>query len=231
MKHPWHFELEAKLLEPIVNDDDYRKIIWYLDEVGNTGKTLFSSYMKQKHGAVGFSSFGGSTNAGHLIKGSLDAGWDGKIIIIDLSRTICDTRIYGPLENIRNGEITNTKFSTCDLSWDSGHVVCFANWLPDFSVMSQDRWDIRRLARHGDSIITTSIPTEEAREMSKLMHVRAGIASIVTEGLKNRNISDIEAIDDTIDRLIKHRDLLETLKRSKELQQKSSGTIFEPVYE
>jgi len=237
LKHQWQFDLEAKLLEPITNDNDYRKIIWYLDVVGNTGKTLFSSYMKQKHGAAGWSSFGGNKNAGHLVKGSLDAGWNGKIAIIDLSREVdkYDQHIYGPLENIRNGEITNTKYMTCDLSWDSGHIVCFANWLPDFSEMSLDRWDLRELTKNGHDVIATSIPTHKALEMSRLYHIRASIARTVTQGLKNRDISDIDALEDVIQRLNEHHALLKAQERVKKSQPVPPQTqpikTFEEVFE
>lgn len=144
--YPWAKELYDEITK---NKGDNRKIIWYVDYIGNSGKTQFERYMSvdDKTGDDWFcvKDMGNESNASTIIKNALDNGWTGKGIIIDLPRTVSDaqSRIYQYLESIRDGHVTATKYQGGNEYYDIDYVIVFANWMPIFNKMSTDRWDIR----------------------------------------------------------------------------------------
>lgn len=137
----WQLELATELEGKPHN----RKIIWYYDAVGGTGKTEFSVYMQASKLATVMSQLGGDRDSGQLIETARDNGWDGKVIIIDIPRQGEHRSIYSPLEAIKNGLVTNVKYRGGTTTYPCPHLVVMANFLPRIHEMSLDRWDVREL--------------------------------------------------------------------------------------
>lgn len=136
---PWQETLYSDLLKK----PDDRKIIWYIDRAGAQGKTQFCSWFRAKHDCIILTQMGGGRDAATIIKGFLDRGWDQKCVLVDLPRKAQFHSIYEPIEMIKNGCMTTVKYEGETLEFSHPHVVVFANFPPDMSAMSRDRWVIR----------------------------------------------------------------------------------------
>ena len=128
---PW----QNKLVEELLDEPDDRKIIWYNDAIGNTGKSTLARYLVRNHDAIILA--GSRKDALH--------GYDNqRIVIFDFSRTSEGKISYDAIEQIKNGTFFTTKYHSRMVSRPhNAHVVIFANWLPDLEALSHDRWDIR----------------------------------------------------------------------------------------
>ncbi len=131
---PWQEFLHNKLqLEP-----DRRKIIFVVDEVGNSGKTWFAHFFSRQKGNV----------AQVLLPGrlidmaySLRAGL--KYVFMDAPRSKQGEYIaYDFLESLKNGYVFSSKYESRIKSYDPMHVVVNLNEMPDRSQLSADRYDI-----------------------------------------------------------------------------------------
>lgn len=127
-----------------------RKIIWYYDEVGNTGKSTLTRYLHITEPKKWYTTedMGSSRDAATVIKNAVTTGWIGHGMIIDLPRQARNKeKLYVSLESIKNGKITSQKYNGCTITFQKPHLIVFANWLPKTNLLSRDRWDIRRMTR------------------------------------------------------------------------------------
>lgn len=141
---PW----QAALLEMLLLAPHPRKIIWRWERNGNIGKSFFAKYMTVLHGALKLEP------AKKMDLAYIYAQKPSKIVIMDLARTTApdpETRsspldvIYSLMESLKNGYLISTKYDSRAVVFEVPHVVVFANFPPDFSKMSDDRWDVVEL--------------------------------------------------------------------------------------
>jgi len=130
-------KLQKHLISIIETEQDTRKINWVYDEYGNTGKTHFAKYFVAK----------GDT---YYITGGKQAdilySYEGQsIIIYDLARTYADNidHIYTTIENLKNGFYLSTKYNSEQRIYNKQPIIIIlANFKPDTSKLSADRWNI-----------------------------------------------------------------------------------------
>ena len=69
---------------------------------------------------------------------------DEPIIIYDLARTYSDNldHIYTTIENFKNGQYLSTKYETQQRFFKIPNIIVMANFKPDITKLSNDRWDI-----------------------------------------------------------------------------------------
>lgn len=131
---PWQAELEAYISGPV----DPRKIKWFRDLAGGKGKSWLASYFVFKYNAEIFTS-AKVADIAHAYK-------LGKIVIFDLCRSEGSTdginEIYKAIEYFKNGRIFSPKYDSVNKFFPVPHVIVFANFDPDTSRLSEDRWDI-----------------------------------------------------------------------------------------
>lgn len=141
--HEWQNDMFEKIDKPRSWHD--RKIIWIYETKGNTGKSHFALYWSRIDPKRFYyvNQVGGAHNFATIVKTAVAGGWEGHCMFVDLSRADKDHAIYQPLEMLKNGCVTATKYEggTTDLG-GRPHIVVLANWPPDVSQMSLDRWDI-----------------------------------------------------------------------------------------
>lgn len=127
------------LLTEISTVPDPRKVFWFWDDVGGTGKSWFANFMVAKHDAIIF------TN-GRLADMAL-AYQREPVVVFDLSRTQAEKidAIYMAMEQFKNGRIFSPKYHSATKVFRTPHVVVFANYPPDETKLSADRWMITRL--------------------------------------------------------------------------------------
>lgn len=152
-----NLDWQKDLYSCLTNEESYttRQITWIYDTIGNTGKTNFVRHFSLKHAeeTIVLTNFGGQANVANLILNSMIKGIEPKYILIDLPRTFVDRNIYEPLEVLKNGMLSNTKYVCEFVQFKCPYIVVFANFPPHVvnedgsDTMSRDRWDIGRLKK------------------------------------------------------------------------------------
>lgn len=137
----WQQDLAAVLTEPA----DPRSVNWYFSYSGGTGKSFMASWLAASMGAL-------VLTGGRLVDLAFLYAFE-PIVIFDLSRTQAPTEgrensldhIYSFMEMLKNGRLTSTKYESRSKVFASPHVCVFANFPPDRSKMSEDRWRVKQL--------------------------------------------------------------------------------------
>lgn len=129
---PWQDALLAHLIGPAHD----RHVYWYWSAAGGTGKSFMADHVVALHDAVVFT-HGKVSDIAHAYNME-------PVVVFDLSRTAEERldSIYMCIENLKNGRFFSPKYDSHTKVFDVPHVVCFANYAPDQSKLSSDRWVI-----------------------------------------------------------------------------------------
>lgn len=143
--------LEGREMRPIqqeiitITDEepDDRTIVWVVDPEGGAGKTTLAKHLCINRPREVLYIGGKSSDIKYGITQFLDNPDNHlRIVIIDLTRSLEGFVSYEGLEAVKNGIFYNTKYESQMVVFDNPHVVVFANFAPDESKMSADRWNI-----------------------------------------------------------------------------------------
>ena len=150
---PWQVRLKAKLEEP----PDRRKIIFIVDEVGNSGKSWFAHYFaKVKGECCQVMLPGKKADMAYALKPGL------KILFLDAPRSKQGEFIqYDFLEDLKNGYVFSTKYESRIKTYEPMHVVVNMNESPDRSKLSDDRFDVMRILQ----FTSVSHPVEHSLQL------------------------------------------------------------------
>lgn len=175
---PWQQEIIQ-----YASSNTVRSIKWICDIIGKSGKSELSQYLSLKKNA-------------YIITGGkvqdIYYGYNYQpIVIFDLARTYSDNmdHIYNCIETFKNGYFLSTKYETRSVHFDIPQVIVMANFMPDTSKLSKDRWDIVNI--ENDEFKTHDIniiPVVETKE-NNLLNV----------------VENTESINKTIDYKIKYK--------------------------
>jgi len=157
-----------------------RKILWIYETEGNIGKSWYSKYLVAQKGAVRFP---------NCRTQDLAMAYKGEpIVAFDFSRTVDGRVNYSVIEQLKDGSIFSSKYESRNKYFGSPHIVCFANWLPDLSCCSKDRWDIREINTKVDDvveIVNTIDETAQGREPTDCVVGPARPVGILREDVDN----------------------------------------------
>jgi hypothetical protein len=121
---------------------EHREVHWFCEKVGNLGKSALSYHLGFNKKASIIKCVGRMADFTQCIKNEIKMGWDFKVLILDIPRNYKDRNtIYEALECIKDGVITCTKYNS-ETIWlpRKPVVIVTANWWPQFTKMSIDRW-------------------------------------------------------------------------------------------
>jgi len=131
---PWQQEAYDGLLA-----QDDRKITWVVGEEGGEGKTHLGRYIVDRGGFY--------TRGGKFA--DIAMRYDGEeVVCLDLVRSSEDFTPYKLIENMKDGIVESGKYTSCAKYCVKDGVLCatklivFANYWPDESKMSSDRWHV-----------------------------------------------------------------------------------------
>ena len=146
--------MQKEVLEKLDNQND-RQVLWVSDRQGNSGKTFMTKWLLARGNAIRF------TNAKSSDIAYAYTGQD--IVIFDISRTIEGYFNYGICEDLKNGMLFCGKYaSKSKVFVKPPRIVIMANWLPDKSAMSSDRWDILEVPDGYNPIPESDLNEEKA---------------------------------------------------------------------
>lgn len=148
--YPW----QQEIIDLIQTEPDDRKIYWYWEPTGATGKSALIRHIKIMDEDRQVLCF--STGKGHDWACALAAHPDEdepdpmliRTILIDLPRTSEGFIPYNMLEQIKNGHVFSGKYKSKSIMFNYPHVIIFANFAPDIqeqTSLSKDRWVIKQL--------------------------------------------------------------------------------------
>lgn len=138
LKEEQLYKWQKDIIEIITKEPDDRTIYWYWEETGNVGKTTFSKYLSAKYGAIPIE---GKKNDILFCA----ANFESEIYIMDLERSMEDYVSYGAIEKIKNGYYMCSKYESRPIIRNNPHMIIFANFEPDITALSKDRWVIINL--------------------------------------------------------------------------------------
>jgi hypothetical protein len=138
------YDWQSHIVDLIKKEPDDRTIHWFWESQGNKGKSALCKYLVVKHDAVIVSGKGSDVKY-MIVKYHEKHGVYPEIIIYDIPRTIENYISYTAIEEIKNGLFASSKYECEMVVMNSPHIICFANFEPNYSSMSLDRWKVKEL--------------------------------------------------------------------------------------
>ena len=133
---PWAVEF----LDQVENKDcprDDRKIIWYVDPTGGTGKSHMAKYLSRVfrdesgYDWLCLSAINEPREAYQQLLQAIGNGFRMKGFLIDVARGFeYNKKLYTYLETIKNGMVTATKYSGAAIEMNTPWVVVMSNFYP-----------------------------------------------------------------------------------------------------
>jgi len=136
------FMWQRELVEELAGVPDPRKIVWYYDADGGSGKTAIARHLLGLHPGVLYLAGGSYKDACHAC---VKARQDPRIVLVNLPRTTEGKVSYATFESLKDGLVYSGKYEGGVRLFAPPHVIIFANFLPDLAALSIDRWDVRHL--------------------------------------------------------------------------------------
>lgn len=128
---------QANLHDALADDcDDDRRILFYVDEEGNSGKSWFCRYMLDMYpDRVQLLGVGRVTDLAYMVDPEKD------IFLIDCERSASEFLQYRVLEQVKNRLVTSTKYTAAmKVIRKIPHVVVMMNESPNMNALSTDRY-------------------------------------------------------------------------------------------
>jgi len=137
---------QQDILDLIETEPGRRTINWFWDKEGNTGKSFLTKYIHWKHNTIIVN--GKQADVLNGIRLFIEEKQDSpKVVIVDIPRTNQDYVCYGTMEKIKDGLAYSGKYEGGTIDMLPTHLIVFANFEPDTTKMSEDRWNIVNTTR------------------------------------------------------------------------------------
>lgn len=150
---------QKKILDMVAQKPDDRKIYWYWDAHGNTGKTALAKHMVLTMRALYVN---GKGNDVKYAVSEMFKKQDIDVVVFGFPRTCGPEYVsYGALEEVKDGLVFSPKFESGMCAFNPPHVLVFANFPPDTSKLSMDRWHIEEI-NPPEPLETTAVPLYDA---------------------------------------------------------------------
>ena len=141
---PW----QQAVLDAVEETPDRRKIQWIWEGKGKIGKSWLATFLALSKGAMILEA-GKKVDLVHVFSKRIT-----NIVIVDLARTNEASEaerkhfldgMYSLAEQLKNGRMVTLKYDGTELFFPPPHVIFFANFEPDYTKWSADRYDVTNL--------------------------------------------------------------------------------------
>jgi hypothetical protein len=112
--------------------------MWVWEAKGGVGKTMLAKWLIVNKGAF-YLQNGKNTDIAHAYRSQ-------EYVVVDLTRSQEGMFNYGMLESFKNGIFFSPKYESQTKIFKPAKIVVFANWEPDKTKLSADRWDVHHIA-------------------------------------------------------------------------------------
>ncbi|MEO5351357.1 MAG: hypothetical protein H7836_17205 [Magnetococcus sp. YQC-3] len=132
------YDWQKSVLTILEKQPDDRTIHWFWEPKGCAGKTTLIKYILKYYDTATYSCACKSADILSI------ADENKNIYLLNFTRNQEGYCPWSALEQLKDGLISDSKLKkkSNNIVMDSPHVICFANWEPDTSKLSQDRWCI-----------------------------------------------------------------------------------------
>lgn len=131
------YEWQKDIIDLIRTKPDQRSIYWYWEPIGSRGKSVFTKHLCI-HYEVAFMQSAKKADIAYAYNNQ-------PIVIFNIPREKEDVMSYDALESLKDGLMFSAKYESTAKIFNCPHVIVFANFPPDESKLSTDRWKIVRL--------------------------------------------------------------------------------------
>lgn len=144
--HPW----QERLMDVLGYEMTERNIVWVYDRVGGTGKSTWGQRMDIDGNALYIGHLGKVADFIEVLYREKDR-WDGKYMIIDLTREQeRGCAIYQCIEEAAKELHVRQKYTSVKFRQRRQPRICvLANWPPEVTKLSMDRWMIYQVPKAG----------------------------------------------------------------------------------
>lgn len=128
-------------LKQMASTFDMRKIDLIFDPIGNIGKSLFSEYLEYEGLAEEIPPFRLMDDIFQWVASRPTK----KCYVVDMPRGMKKDKLgdfYSGIEVIKNGVAYDKRYGATKKRFTRPRVFVFTNALPEFSLMSKDRWNV-----------------------------------------------------------------------------------------
>lgn len=147
---------QKDIMEIVAKKPDDRKIYWYWEKKGCSGKTSLAKHLCLKYGAIYVS--GKAADVKCAIAELVKAGKDVSSVIFGVPRTAEDYMSYAALEEVKDGIFFSGKYESGMVIYNSPHVIVFANFAPDRKKLSEDRWVVVNIDEDPEGVYDPPTP-------------------------------------------------------------------------
>lgn len=132
-------EWQRNLGDKLEKDPDDRTVEWWYDQEGGSGKTAFAKWWYLKHPDQTIILSGKTCDCKYAVSSMSRAP---KWIFYTLTRSQEGFVSYQAIEELKDGVFFNSKYESKMFVMEPPHIVVFANFAPDETKLSIDRWNI-----------------------------------------------------------------------------------------
>lgn len=132
------YDWQKNIVNTITTKPDNRTIHWYWEPDGNIGKTTFAKFLSFYYDAIPLE---GKKNDILFCAASFPSS----VYIYDIERSLEEHLSYGAIEKIKNGYYMCAKYESKPILRPCPHVICFANFEPNYIKLSNDRWHVTKI--------------------------------------------------------------------------------------
>jgi hypothetical protein len=136
---------QTQLLDSLSGAPQPRKVRWWWDERGNVGKSWMGNHLRLHHNAVVCQMMKKADLCHMLTKMPVHT----TCVVFDLTRSHeagAVAVVYEMLEMLGNGYICSGKYDSQAIDLPKLDLIVFANFQPDRTAMSEDRWIVNHIA-------------------------------------------------------------------------------------
>lgn len=130
-----HWQEEA--IDRLV-DQNNRQVTWVYDPVGNNGKTFLAKYLIANENTF-YIQNGKAADIAHAYQHQ-------EYVVFDFTRSQEEKINYSLIESFKNGILFSPKYESKTKIFKTAKVICFSNFYPELSKLSEDRWDIMEIS-------------------------------------------------------------------------------------
>jgi len=143
-------EFQKEIIGILEGKPDGRKIYYYWEDKGNIGKSYITKWIRCRYEGV-IVAEGKYADVAQQSMILLDNRQLPKIVVLDLPRSFnSEFMSWTTIEKLKNGSIVSAKYEGGVLDFPKPHVIIFANEPPDLTMLSRDRWVIKKIEHISD---------------------------------------------------------------------------------
>lgn len=137
----------------LLQEQHPRQVLWIADTTGNAGKSYLSGRLTKHTPGALLVSGGRQEDLMYMLAQMQKEKKEPTLLIMDIPRTTSPECVsYSTFETVKNARICSTKYESTSLETDRPlKVLVMANFLPVWTKMSLDRWQVHRIEGAGSN--------------------------------------------------------------------------------